>query len=75
VSTNFKGELSTGQAIRDRRLAVQISQEWLARLANCSTRMLQKIEAGYEPGFSRSGGKSRVVSRIESTLDDLEAAA
>jgi len=44
-------------------------------MAGCTMRYVQRIEAGYEPKFSRYGGKSRVVSRIEAVLDSLEREA
>lgn len=53
---------ATGGAIRDRRKAQGLSQEALAREANCSLSMLRLLEGGYRPG------ESDVLERLEMIL-------
>jgi transcriptional regulator with XRE-family HTH domain len=60
---------SDHHGLRHRRQDKGLSQEQLARLADCSTKMVALLEAGYQP----SG--SQVLARIEEALTALEASA
>lgn len=62
-----KGNPQTGQ-LRERRQALGLSQEGLARLADCSTVYVQTIERGYSP----EPEGSPVYRRILRTLDETE---
>jgi transcriptional regulator with XRE-family HTH domain len=55
-----------GGLIRETRRALHLSQEALARRANCSTVYIRLIESGYAPGHSD------VLPRILAALDDAE---
>jgi transcriptional regulator with XRE-family HTH domain len=47
--------------LRERRLAAGISQERLARLADCSTHTVRMVECGYRPSAA-------MTARIEAAL-------
>lgn len=52
--------------LRDRRLAAGLSQEALARLADCSTGYVRLLESGYTP---HSGS---VAERVAAVLEKRE---
>jgi transcriptional regulator with XRE-family HTH domain len=52
--------------VRERRLAVGISQEKLGRLAECSTGSVRLIERGYQPS-------NAMAERIDAALSAVEA--
>jgi transcriptional regulator with XRE-family HTH domain len=49
--------VSIGDAVRDRRLALGLTQAWLAELAGCSVQSLWLFEGGYVPRGSRALGR------------------
>jgi transcriptional regulator with XRE-family HTH domain len=57
-----------GGTLRDRRLALGLSQEKLARDAECSTAMVKLLERGFTPTHSE------VLPRIERVLTAAESA-
>jgi len=56
----------SARPIRDLRLAAGLSQEQLARLADCSTAYVRVLERGYEP----DPATSPVYRRISNLLND-----
>jgi predicted transcriptional regulator len=54
--------------IRERRKAAGLSQESLARAADCSTAMVKLLERGFTPT------RSAVLPRIVRVLEEREAA-
>jgi transcriptional regulator with XRE-family HTH domain len=65
VDANQRG----GQVLRQRRKALGVSQEKLAREAACSTMSVRLFESGFLPE------RSDVLPRLLATLARLEAAA
>jgi transcriptional regulator with XRE-family HTH domain len=56
-------------AVRTRRLAAGLSQERLARLADCSTSTVRLVEYGYRPSDEML---SRIAIALGCSREDLE---
>jgi transcriptional regulator with XRE-family HTH domain len=56
--------------VRARRLAAGLSQERLARLAECSTSTVRLVEYGYRPSDEMI---SRIAAALGCSRNDLEA--
>lgn len=52
-------------SLRERRIAAGISQEALARLADCSTAYVRVLERGYTPEAETSPVYRRLVAVLE----------
>ncbi len=59
------------ESLRDRRLAVGLSQQALAERAGCSVASLRNLEAGWRATMRGS----RVLGDILAALDEAEKAA
>lgn len=55
--------------LRARRRSLRLSQQAVARLAECSIAMVRLLESGYRPD-----SESAVLARVESVLADHENA-
>lgn len=64
-------ENSVGQAIRNRRRALKLSQNLLARIAGTTTSAISNIETGIRS--PSSGTLARVAKALGCTADDLLA--
>lgn len=56
--------------LRERRLAAGLSQESLARLADCSTATVRVVEAGYRPSAEM---RARLAQALGCTVAAIEA--
>jgi len=66
---------SRGGTIRERRLAIGISQEALARAADCSTAYVRVLERGYAPDPAASPVFQRVARVLGLTQNDDDPAS
>jgi predicted transcriptional regulator len=58
--------IESGLSLRERRLAVGVSQQRLAELAGVSFHMVTLLDNGYSPS------RSRVRAKVLAALDELE---
>jgi transcriptional regulator with XRE-family HTH domain len=65
----------SGGTIRERRLAIGISQEALARAADCSTAYVRVLERGYAPDPAASPVFQRVAQFLGLTQNDDDPAS
>jgi predicted transcriptional regulator len=73
VSTiNANDSPSTGGSLRQRRRRLNISQEDLARLADCSTGYVRLLERGFQP--EHSDVLPRVIAALDSLNDNAPGA-
>lgn len=56
-------------SLRRCRIEQGLSQEALARLADCSTSLVRQFEAGYQP--RSSGAAERIAAALDRELHDL----